>query len=155
MTLLILSYIGGFLTILSPCILPVLPFVFAKADQPFYKSGLPLLAGMATTFTAASLLAVVGGAWVADANNCGRWVAMVLLAVFGLSLVFPIYLETLMTPMTRLGVNLSSSKKDSTSPGHSFVIGIATGFLWAPCAGPILGLILTGAAVQGKPSEAA
>ncbi|MBS1970450.1 MAG: cytochrome c biogenesis protein DipZ [Bdellovibrionales bacterium] len=155
MTLLILSYIGGFLTILSPCILPVLPFVFAKADQPFYRSSLPLLAGMAVTFTTASLLAVLGGAWVAEANNWGRWIAMVLLAVFGLSLIFPIYLETLMAPLTKLGVKLTGHQRGPTSPGQSFVIGIATGFLWAPCAGPILGLILTGAAVQGKPSEAA
>lgn len=154
MALLILSYIGGFLTILSPCILPVLPFVFAKADQPFYRSGLPLLAGMAVTFTAASLLAVIGGAWVADANNWGRWIAMILLTVFALSLIFPIYLESLMAPLTKLGVKLSS-KKGPSSPGQSFVIGIATGFLWAPCAGPILGLILTGAAVQGNPSQAA
>jgi len=155
MTLLVLSYIGGFLTILSPCILPVLPFVFTKADQPFYKSGLPLLAGMATTFTAASLLAVVGGTWVVEASNWGRWLALVLLALFGLSLIFPQYLEALLAPLTRFGGKLSQSQKGSAKPTHSFVIGIATGLLWAPCAGPILGLILTGAAVQGKPAEAA
>ena len=45
MFLLLLAYFGGVLTILSPCILPVLPFVFARSDQPFRKSGLPLLAG--------------------------------------------------------------------------------------------------------------
>jgi hypothetical protein len=49
MLLIALAYLGGVLTILSPCILPVLPFVFARADQPFAKSGLPLLAGMALT----------------------------------------------------------------------------------------------------------
>ena len=41
MILFVLSYVGGVLTILSPCILPVLPFVFARADQPFLKNGLP------------------------------------------------------------------------------------------------------------------
>ena len=46
MILFVLSYVGGVLTILSPCILPVLPFVFARADQPFLKSGLPMLLGM-------------------------------------------------------------------------------------------------------------
>ena len=46
MFLVLLAYFGGVLTILSPCILPVLPFVFARSDQPFRKSGLPLLAGM-------------------------------------------------------------------------------------------------------------
>ena len=46
MTLILLAYLGGVLTIVSPCILPVLPFVFARSDQPFLP-GLPLLAGMA------------------------------------------------------------------------------------------------------------
>jgi cytochrome c biogenesis protein CcdA len=50
MTLWILAYVGGALTILSPCILPVLPFVFARAEQPFINSTLPMLAGMAATF---------------------------------------------------------------------------------------------------------
>jgi cytochrome c biogenesis protein CcdA/thiol-disulfide isomerase/thioredoxin len=155
MFFLFLSYIGGFLTILSPCILPVLPFVFAKANQSFYKSGLPLLAGMAFTFTGVSLLAVVGGNWVAQANIVGRWVALVLLTLFALSLIFPIYLETLLAPLTRLGVKLNSSNKEEANPRQSFLIGIATGFLWAPCAGPILGLILTGAASQGSTTAAA
>ncbi len=52
MLLILLAYFGGILTILSPCILPVLPFVFARADQPFLRSGLPLLAGMAVAFAA-------------------------------------------------------------------------------------------------------
>jgi cytochrome c biogenesis protein CcdA len=64
-TLVILSYLGGVLTILSPCILPVLPFVFARSDQPFVKSGLPLLAGMAATFDllAAQLTSVANALW--------------------------------------------------------------------------------------------
>ena len=51
MLLLMLSYLAGVLTIISPCILPVLPFVFARADRPFLRSTLPLLAGMAVSYT--------------------------------------------------------------------------------------------------------
>ena len=54
----VLVFLGGMLPILSPCILPVLPFVFARAEQPFLKSGLPLLLGMALTFAAVVLLLV-------------------------------------------------------------------------------------------------
>src|SRR5690242_7357428 len=50
MTLVVLAYLGGVLTIVSPCILPVLPFVFARADRPFLRSGLPMLAGMVVMF---------------------------------------------------------------------------------------------------------
>ena len=87
MLLIVLAYLGGALTILSPCILPVLPFVFARADQPFVRSGLPLLAGMSVTFALVATLAAVGGGWVAQANQYGRWLAIVLLAVFGLTLL--------------------------------------------------------------------
>ena len=63
MLLAFLAYLGGVLTILSPCILPVLPFVFARSDQLFRKSGLPLLAGMAITFVAIASVATIGGGW--------------------------------------------------------------------------------------------
>src|ERR1700743_3980002 len=89
MTLLLLSYLGGVLTILSPCILPVLPFVFARSDQPFVRSGLPLLIGMAATFAAVATLAAVGGGWAVEANEYGRIAAIVLLALFGITLIFP------------------------------------------------------------------
>ena len=69
MLLFVLAYLGGVLTIVSPCILPVLPFVFARADQPFLRSGLPMLAGMAVTFAAVATLAAVGGGWVVEANR--------------------------------------------------------------------------------------
>ena len=72
MILFVVSYLGGVLTILSPCILPVLPFVFARADQPFVKSGLPLLLGMAVTFAVVATLAAVGGGWAVQANQYGR-----------------------------------------------------------------------------------
>ncbi|HEX7673189.1 MAG TPA: cytochrome c biogenesis protein DipZ [Bdellovibrio sp.] len=154
MVLFLLSYIGGVLTILSPCILPVIPFVFAKADQPFRKSGLPLLLGMALTFAVFSSLAVIGGAWVTQANQWGRWFAMILLTVFGLSLIFPQIFERFFEPFTRLGSKLSSGGNQAQSFPRSLLLGIATGLLWAPCAGPILGLILTGAATQGTPEKA-
>jgi hypothetical protein len=46
MLIYLLAFVGGVLTIVSPCILPVLPFVFARADQPLRRSGIPLLVGM-------------------------------------------------------------------------------------------------------------
>ena len=88
MILFVLSYVGGVLTILSPCILPVLPFVFARADQPFLKSGLPMLLGMAVTFALVATIAAVGGGWAVHANEYGRTVAIVVLAVLGLTLLF-------------------------------------------------------------------
>jgi cytochrome c biogenesis protein CcdA/thiol-disulfide isomerase/thioredoxin len=149
MLLLLLAYVGGILTILSPCILPVLPFVFARSDQPFRKSGLPLLAGMVATFALVASLATVGGGWVVRANEFGRIAALVLFGIFGLTLLFPSLAELVSRPLVRLGNRLSQNSGVGPSAANSFLLGIGTGLLWAPCAGPILGLILTGAALGG------
>jgi cytochrome c biogenesis protein CcdA/thiol-disulfide isomerase/thioredoxin len=153
--LLVLAYLGGILTILSPCILPVLPFVFARSDQPFRRSGLPLLAGMAATFALVASLVTVGGAWAVRANQFGRIAALILFAIFGLTLLFSSLAERLARPLVRLGGRLSGGSEAGGGAGRSFVLGIATGLLWTPCAGPILGLILTGAALSGASARTA
>jgi cytochrome c biogenesis protein CcdA/thiol-disulfide isomerase/thioredoxin len=145
----LLAFIGGVLTILSPCILPVLPFVFARADQPFRRSGLPLLAGMALTFSLVAIAAAFGGHWVVRLNQDGRYLAMVIFLLLGVSLLFPSLAELFTRPLVRAGSRLQGSPSAAEGVGKSFVLGISTGLLWAPCAGPILGLILTGAAIQG------
>ena len=152
MLLFALAYIGGVLTIASPCVLPVLPFVFARADQPFFRRGLPMLLGMGLTFAVVATLAAVGGGWAVQANEYGRYIAIVLLALFGVTLLFPGLSDRLTRPLVALGGRLSESADRNESTGSvwpSLLLGIATGLLWAPCAGPVLGLILTGAALQG------
>jgi len=155
MLLLFLAYFGGILTILSPCILPVLPFVFARSDQPFRKNGLPLLAGMAVTFALVASLATVGGGWAVRANQFGRIAALVLFGIFGLTLLFSSLAERLSRPLVQLGSRLSRNSDSGPSIVNSFLLGIGTGLLWAPCAGPILGLILTGAALGGASAHTA
>jgi cytochrome c biogenesis protein CcdA/thiol-disulfide isomerase/thioredoxin len=150
MLLYFLAFIGGVLTIASPCILPVLPFVFSRSDQPFRRSGLPLLAGMAATFAAVAGVATYAGAWVVRANQIGRWIAVVVFAVLGLALLLPNLAEYLSRPFVRLGGHVQGqNSQQAPSVGRSVLLGVSTGLLWAPCAGPILGLILAGAALQG------
>ncbi|MGA8229931.1 MAG: cytochrome c biogenesis protein DipZ [Candidatus Acidiferrales bacterium] len=149
MLIYLLAFVGGALTILSPCILPVLPFVFARADQPFRRSGLPLLVGMALTFSLVAIAAAFGGHWVVRLNQSGRYLAMVIFLILGLTLLFPSLAETFTRPLVRVGSRLQGGPSTDTSIGKSLLLGVSTGLLWAPCAGPILGLILTAAAVQG------
>ncbi|HEX4076283.1 MAG TPA: cytochrome c biogenesis protein DipZ [Candidatus Acidoferrales bacterium] len=155
MLLYLLAFVGGILTIVSPCILPVLPFVFSRADQPFRRSGLPLLAGMAFTFALVAAVATVAGAWIVRANQIGRILAMVIFGVLGLALLFPSLAEYLSRPFVRLGGRVRGQDDAKASIGKSLLLGVSTGLLWAPCAGPILGLILTGAAVEGASAHTA
>jgi cytochrome c biogenesis protein CcdA/thiol-disulfide isomerase/thioredoxin len=152
MTIVILVFLGGVLTILSPCILPVLPFVFARSEQKFLTNGLPMLAGMAITFAAIATLAAVGGSWAVRVNQYGRVFALVLLTLFAATLLSTRLADWLARPFVALGNQLAQSTPGATPRFtllNSLLLGIATGLLWAPCAGPILGLILTGAAISG------
>ncbi|HEY6048921.1 MAG TPA: cytochrome c biogenesis protein DipZ [Sphingomicrobium sp.] len=150
MLIILLAYLGGILTIVSPCILPVLPFVFARADRGFMRSTLPMLAGMAATFAIVATLAAVGGGWAVRANQVGRWAALLLLALFGIALLFPTISDRMTRPLVALGSRLSERKPgQQESIASAAILGIATGLLWAPCAGPILGIIFTAAALQG------
>ena len=150
--LLLIAYLGGVLTILSPCILPVLPFVFARADRPFRSHGLPMLLGMAVAFAAIATLAAVGGGWVVTVNEYGRHAAIAMLALFGVTLLFPSLADRMSRPLVALGIRLADAQPGQDARASVFsplLLGVGTGLLWAPCAGPILGLILTGAALNG------
>lgn len=150
MLLFAISYLAGVLTILSPCILPVLPFVFSRAGTSFLRGILPMLAGMALTFALVATLAAVGGSWVVTANEIGRALAVVVLAVLGLSLLSPVVATTVAAPFVALGMRLSPDHETGeVNVGGSLLLGVATGLLWAPCAGPVFGLVLTGAALNG------
>jgi cytochrome c biogenesis protein CcdA/thiol-disulfide isomerase/thioredoxin len=154
MLLFVVAYLGGVLTIVSPCILPVVPFVFARADRSFVRGGLPMFAGMAIAFCAVGTLAAVGGSWAIEANRYGRFIAMAVLALSGLILLVPALSDRLFAPLAAIGGRVSHAIAEPGAveePGvaSSVVLGAATGLLWAPCAGPVLGLILTGAALQG------
>ncbi|MDB5503554.1 MAG: cytochrome biosis protein [Tardiphaga sp.] len=158
MTLSILAYAAGVLTIASPCILPILPIVLAGTGKPFRRSGLPLLIGLALTFAAVASLAAVAGGWAVEANRAGRAIALVAVTLFGLSMLLPGLAARLMAPLVFVGARLSDrvgrrGSGDNQTWQASILLGVATGFVWAPCAGPVLGLILTGAALRGPGLE--
>lgn len=148
----LIAFLGGLLTVLSPCILPVVPFLFAGIDRT-RSSILLTLGGMVLTFALISSLAVVSSEWVIQANNAGRYVALVVMALFALSLISARISGWLASPFVLLGNRLDPQTRKMSGPLGSLMIGVATGLLWAPCAGPILGVILTGAMLQGANAQ--
>lgn len=155
--ILAVAYLGGVLTIASPCVLPVLPFVFSRAGRPFASQGLPMLLGMAVAFAAVASLAAIGGGWAVALNQYGRYAAIAWIALCGLALLWLPLAESLSRPFVALGNRLAASSGGDparhTGVLSSVVLGIATGLLWTPCAGPILGLILAGATLNGASVE--
>lgn len=148
----LIAFLGGLLTVLSPCILPVVPFLFAGAQRS-RTSILLTLGGMALTFALISSLAVVSSEWVIQASNSGRYVALIVMSVFALSLISARIGDWLTRPFVMLGNRLDPDTRKKAGPMASIMLGVATGLLWAPCAGPILGVILTGAMLQGANAQ--
>jgi cytochrome c biogenesis protein CcdA/thiol-disulfide isomerase/thioredoxin len=148
----LIAFLGGLLTVLSPCILPVVPFLFAGAQRN-RTSILLTLGGMALTFALISSLAVVSSEWVIQASNSGRYVALIVMSVFALSLISARVGDWLTRPFVMLGNRLDPDARKKAGPMGSIMLGVATGLLWAPCAGPILGVILTGAMLQGANAQ--
>ncbi|RAI68228.1 cytochrome c biogenesis protein DipZ [Pseudomonas fluorescens] len=146
--MLLIAFLGGILTVLSPCILPVVPFLFAGADRT-RSSTLLTLGGMVLTFALVSSLAVVSSEWVIQASNTGRHVALAVMVLFALSLISARIGDWLARPFVLLGNRIDPDSRKMSGPLASIMIGVATGLLWAPCAGPILGVILTSAMLQG------
>ncbi|WP_085633896.1 MULTISPECIES: cytochrome c biogenesis protein DipZ [unclassified Pseudomonas] len=150
--MLLIAFLGGLLTVLSPCILPVVPFLFAGAHRS-RSSILLTLGGMALTFALVSSLAVVSSEWVIQASNTGRHIALFVMVLFALSLISARVGDWLSRPFVLLGNRLDPDARKKAGPMGSIMLGVATGLLWAPCAGPILGVILTGAMLQGANAQ--
>jgi cytochrome c biogenesis protein CcdA/thiol-disulfide isomerase/thioredoxin len=140
MTLALLSLAAGILTVLSPCVLPVLPLLFARPG-----SG-RLFGGLALGFGGVVLLAGAGGDWAGQAHGAGRAVALGLMAASGLALAWPSLAARVLRPLQALGDRFDGGRNPQTA---DWLIGASTGLLWAPCAGPVLGMVLTTAALQG------
>jgi cytochrome c biogenesis protein CcdA len=92
---------------------------------------------------------------VVQANSYGRLIALVVLALFGLVCFGRDSPRYWPRPFVDLGNRLSVEGEAGSGITSSFLLGVATGLLWAPCAGPILGIVLAGAALQGANERSA
>ena len=149
--MLLLAFLGGVLTIASPCILPVLPLVFSRAERRFTRATIPLLVGLALSFTLTAALATAAAHWLIVASEIGRVVALTLLGVVAVGLLSPRAAELTTRPLHWLGARLTAGHAAGGGPLANATIGAAVGLLWAPCAGPILGLVIATASVGGTP----
>jgi cytochrome c-type biogenesis protein len=139
-----LAFAGGILTILSPCVLPVLPIILGRSLQSHRWGPIVLVTGLVTGFSVAGSLLGFTASWFTNAANILRQVAIATLLVLGLLTLFPKWSYRLFSalPISRwtqgTGVGLTGE----------FWIGAQLGLLWTPCAGPVLGAILVLAAAN-------
>jgi cytochrome c biogenesis protein CcdA/thiol-disulfide isomerase/thioredoxin len=149
----IVAVAAGILTVLSPCILPILPALLSASaaggvrHRPFW-----IVLGLAISFTLFGIAFAVFGSFLGLSNEALRNAAMAILLFFGLSLLWPRLWEGVGNRVAALAQKLPgmSAPPSGQGRGSALLVGASLGLVWAPCAGPILGIIITLAAVQGS-----
>lgn len=148
--LLLFAFLAGIFTILSPCILPILPAILSGGTLQGKLRPLGIIFGLILSFTFFTLALTFIVQSTGFSANILRNVAIVILALFGIVMIFPRlsdWFAQVTSPIANWG---QSIQKTSPSNGFAggFVFGIALGLLWTPCAGPILAAITTLVATQ-------
>ena len=135
------AFIAGTLTVLSPCVLPVLPMVLGAAAAQGRSGPVFLAFGLTLSFVTIGMFVALFGFAIGLDEGVFRQIAAVLMIAFGIVLVVPI----LQTRLATAGGPLSSwvdnrfAGTDGTSRGGPFGLGLLMGAIWAPCVGPTLG----------------
>ncbi len=153
MALFFLAIAAGFLTIIAPCILPVLPILFGTSGTASRTRPLFIVLGFIASFSLFGAFFATAGSFLGITNDALRMVAVVILGLFGLALIFerPYQLLTARVAalFQRAGASVSALGKGRGETLQALLIGASLGLVWTPCAGPILGTIIT-LAVQTK-----
>jgi cytochrome c biogenesis protein CcdA/thiol-disulfide isomerase/thioredoxin len=145
--LLVFAVLAGAGTALSPCVLPVLPALLSAGATGGRRRPLGIVLGLAATFTitVALLAKVVSGVGLGD--SALRDLAIAVLLVFGIALAVPSLAARIEAPLSRLARFGPKDGGDGFASG--LAVGSALGFVYTPCAGPILAAVISVGATTG------
>lgn len=138
---LVVALLAGVVTVAAPCTLPMLPILLgASVGQTGKARPAMIAAGFVMSFSVvALLLGAITRSFDFDPNDL-RTGAAVLLAGFGLLMIWPAPFEWLSIRLGGFGGSAVASRQGLIG---GFVLGTTLGLVWTPCAGPVLGSILT------------
>jgi cytochrome c-type biogenesis protein len=140
-----LAFLGGVLTVLSPCILPILPILVGRSLNSHRYGPVALVVGLVGGFAVAGSLLGLTASWLGGLMTLLRSLAILVLLALGLFAIFPEWGYRLVSRLPH-----GRSPQPWVRPGlvGEFWLGTQLGLLWVPCAGPVLGGILVLAAVE-------
>ncbi len=143
----ILAYVAGFVTILNPCVLPILPVILGSAMGQSRLGPAALAAGLVFSFSLFGLLIITFGFSIGLSEQAVRTGASLLLIAAGLLLLVPQAQSAFATAAGQLvnGGNQLLNRVSGDGLSGQFVIGALLGLVWAPCVGPTLGVAIAAA----------
>lgn len=139
LTLALIGFLGGLITGISPCILPVLPVIFFSGASTARRPYL-VIAGLALSFSVVTLLGSTLLALAHLPQDAIRLAALVFLVLIGIGLIFPAVERLLERPFARI------PQRQVGTGGNGFGLGLVLGVLFVPCAGPVLAAIVVAGA---------
>jgi cytochrome c biogenesis protein CcdA len=148
----ILAYIAGLLTLINPCVLPVLPIVLASALQAGRAGPVALVAGMSSAFVAVGLAVASFGPAIGLTDRVMATAGALMMGAFGLTMVLPALGTRFATATAGLaqGADRRMGTAPSASLGGQFAGGALLGAVWSPCIGPTLGAAIALASSGGS-----
>jgi len=140
--LILFAFLAGVVTVLSPCILPLLPIILSSADGTGKQKPLGVVVGFVASFTFFTLfLSTIVRLSGIPAESL-RFFSVIILAGFGVSLLIPQVQAQIEILFSRFA-NLVPSTQNQTGFLGGLVIGLSLGLLWTPCVGPILASVIS------------
>ena len=133
-----LAFVAGVITILSPCVLPLLPMILATATQEGKARPIGVIVGFVLAFTAATLALSALVRLIGVPPDINRTLSAVVLALLGLVLIVP----GLQLQFERLAGGRAPTSR-SSGFGGGVVVGLGLGLAWSPCVGPIMASVIT------------
>ncbi len=146
--LLFFAFVSGFLTILAPCIWPLLPIILSSATTGGKRKPLGITLGIMLSFGVFTLTISYIVKLIPFDPNLLRLFAVIVISFLGITLLIPILSQKLEGYVSRLSGSFGSKLANKNGFHGGFITGLALGIVWAPCAGPILATIATLAATQ-------
>jgi cytochrome c biogenesis protein CcdA len=140
---------AGVLSVLSPCILPLLPAVLATSAGKNKLRPLAIVLGVIISFTLMGIITSAFGAAFRSHLGQLKILAEIMILLMGFALLFEISLFNSFSKFPLLG------GMNEEGPVSGFLLGLSLGVLWIPCIGPILGSILTMVALEGSTTSGA
>ena len=137
----VFAYFAGLLTLINPCVLPVLPIVLVSALNAHRAGPLALAAGMSVSFVVFGVLVTAFGASVGLTQDRLAQMGAVMMMAFGLILVVPMFAQRfeMATAGVAAGADTRMNTLNAGSLRGQFAGGLLLGTVWSPCIGPTLG----------------